>query len=446
MKEACTTLLSISLLVGLVAASEPAATHELREAVEVGTQTHIKMHLRVRGQIRAGKEEMTVAGQALLEYPERTLEVGPDKLASKVVRAYVDGRAKFVVGKDEDPRQLRSGARLLVGEQEKQGIVLWAPGGPLTGDERELVEDVLDTTRLPGLLPKDAVKIGDSWEPAPDVIKALCDFEHFISSDLKCTLASADKQSATVKIAGAAQGLAVGAEIQSKIESTLTFDVGASIISKLEWQQTDTRGPGPVSPMGAYEAKITIDRQKATSPYLSDTALKGVTLMANPASKLILFEDQNNDYRFYHDRQWHTTAIRPDLAVLRRMEGSSFTAQLNIARLQGRQSGTRMSPEEFQEMISQTGGWNIEQIVRSVELPTDGSFHLQLLSATGRNGELALVQRHYLATSPTGKQLVFSFITEPQTEEKLGTTDLSLVGTIEFPEHTAAQDPASSKK
>lgn len=438
------TLAALFLGFALADGSTPAAngplTYLLREKVEVGTQTKSKVHLTIQGKIKTGKEDETLAGQALLEYPETVLAVAADGLAGKLVRQYVDARAKFVVGTNADARQLRPGSRLLVGDHENQKLNLWSPAGPMTSDELELVQDLIDTTRLPGLLPKDAVPVGGTWKPDASVITSLCDLDHFIDSSTECKLEKLDQGIAVITLVGEAHGLATGAEVKTQITATLQFDMEKNFIQAVTWRQNDSRGPSPVSPAGSFDVNITISRSQDQTESMTKEALASLKTEPTPASKLVVYEDTNKQYRFYHDRDWHVTALRNDTAVMRRMSGGDFVAQLNVTVLGPRAAGTQMNTEEFQAMIEKTADLKIEEIIRTENLPTDGSFQMQLVVAKGSSGQIPLSQRHYLATSGTGSQVVFSFITEPAMEERLGKSDMSLVGTVEFGSRTAALD------
>lgn len=420
-------------------AGETALNHEIKEPVAVGTQVHTKFHLVIRGRLRMDSKEESMAGQALLEYPERVLEVGTDGLAQKVVRYYEDARAKFVIARHEDPRQLRVPLRIVVGRWDK-GLELWSPAGPFTSDERELVEDVFDTTRVPGLLPKLPLAVGATYEPDPAALLAAAGLKHFISSTVKGKLVSRDELLAVIQISGDLHGLSAGTEVKSKIDATLKFSVPGQLVEDIRWNQVDQRGPSPISPPGSYEVKITLERKKAESPRLTDSAIAGIKTEPAAASKLILFSDPNQRFRFHHGREWHVTLQSEQRSVLRLMNDGDFIAQLNVTTVEPNAERAKMTAEQLQAMVEQAGGWNIEEVVRVDKISTDGSFDLQLLIANGTSGKLKLRQRHYLATLKSGRQVIFSFLVEPQNEEKLGTADQSLVSTIEFPTDTASRE------
>jgi hypothetical protein len=333
----------------------------------------------------------------------------------------------------------------MVGERDRGLIELWSPGGALTSDDRELVEDVIDTTRIPGLLPKDAIASGATWEVDPDVMRSMCGLRHFISSTVKGTLESIDDSKATIKIAGDVHGLSAGAEVKTKVQATLTYHRVTNMVEQVVWQQSDSRGPSPISPPGSYDVKITVERSKTESKNLSDDVLAKTSTTPDKASKLLLFTDGEKRFRFYHDRNWHVTMHTSDRVVMRRLEDGDFVAQLNVTAVGGNINPAKVKPEELQAMVEQAGGWKIDEVIRADNLPTNGSFDLQLLIATGSSGAAKLNQKHYLATT-TNRQVILTFLVEPKNEEKLGTIDQSLVGTLEFPESNAADRSSGTTK
>lgn len=413
-------------------------TYVLKEDVSVGSQTTTRLHLVIEGKVHTADNDIPLAGQALLEYPEKVLKLGEDGLPSKVARYYNDARAKFVLGNTGEARQLRPDLRLVVGDyDEHSSLVLWSPAGPFLSDEVELVQEVLDTTKIAGILPSKAVKLNEKWQPGEATVKAMCDLDHFISSDIECTLALVWDDLATIKIAGKAQGLSIGTEVTVKVDADAQYDMKRGVITRLTWTQSDARTPGPVSPAGSYVAKITVDRSRQESPRLSDDVLSKVDVEAKANSLALLFRDPSGRFNFTHDRNWHITGLRDDLVVFRKIQGSDFAVQLNVTPMQDRPAGTQMTVDDFKKMIGQTEGWQITDFGPVSEVPATGNFNIRRVTASGDSAELKMMQRHYLVTSPNGRQMVFSFLMDPKFEEKIGQEDVSLVNTVHFTEGTA---------
>jgi hypothetical protein len=431
----------------LCLASAPRAEEAvvLAEDARVGVETKTKLHLVLRGTVRIGDRDENVAGQALLVYLEKVLAVGEGGLPALVARQYEDARAKFVFGKSEDPRQLRPNVRLMVGRADDKGLTLWSPSGPLTSDELELIEDTLDTTQLAGLLPAKPVKVGDSWDPSESVQMRLCDMEQLIASTVSCKLEALDDATATLAVSGKIHGLAYGSEVKSNVQATVAYDRKQKLIARVEWKQIDSRAPSPVSPAGAYEATVRIERARAASPALADAALAGLDLEAQDAPLDLVYEDPKRRFRFFYDRQWHVTLTEPDRVILRRLVQNEMIAQLDVTVVGEDRSVAALTTEQLQQILLDAGDVRIDEIVRSESAPAAGDYDLRLVHATGKKGELELIQRHYLARDSSGRQLLFTFLTEPVHVEKLNDADRAVVDTLQFGGQTANNPPGAPR-
>jgi hypothetical protein len=418
---------------------------KIEEPVHVGSQVKTKIHLVLRGTIQVDKKELNVAGQALLVYPERVLAVDKEGVPSEVARFYEDARAKFVMGQTEDPRQIRSDMRLALGRSTDKGLELWSPSGPYTSDEVELIQDILDTTQLPAFLPKKEVKKGDKWEPPHSAQARACDLEEFVTSTIECTLKDLTEEQATIGVSGKIHGLSFGSEVKSNIEATLIFDRDENLITKIEWKQIDSRAPSPVSPAGAYEATIKIERSACDIPQLAESAIGNLMTKPDEGELLLSFEDPGKRFRFLHDRRWHVTLMEKDRAIFRRLVGRDMVAQLNVSVIAENKNIADLTAEQLQAMIIEAGDIKIDEVVRSEDLQTDGPFTVRVVRAKGTKGNVELVQRHYVARDTTGRQLLFSFLTEPDHEKDLGDGDLAVVQSLDFAGSTASKQTSGAK-
>lgn len=416
----------------------------LREKSVVGQQIHAKVHLIIQGKMKISNKDESLAGQALLEFDERVLAVGADGFITKSVRDYSDGRARFVVGGGEDARVLRDTARVVLADWPSTGIRLASFSGPLTGDERELMQDVLDASRLPGLLPTEAVKVGDTWEPIATALLGIVDLDHFTKTEVKCTLTKIEGGKAVIHVFGQARGVSLGADVATKVDGELKFNTEKNIIESLVWRQQDQRSDCPVSPSGEYDVRVTVERSLVGKTRLTDEFAASVEKAA-PPTLLVSYESPNGFLSFQHDRSWHVTTSRRDSAVLRSMDKGEFVAQLNVTALGQRAAGSTLPPQEFQDLILKNSGVQVEEIVRADavnlldEKGNPSTLKIQFLAATGSNGKVRLAQRHYLATTPTGQQVLFSFLLEPKNEDRLGGSDLQIVRSLQLNETTASK-------
>jgi hypothetical protein len=92
-----------------------------------------------------------------------------------------------------------------------------------------------------------------------------------------------------------------------------------------------------------------------------------------------------------------------------------------------------MSPEEFKDQMAQTPGWEPTTELQTGEVPGGEGKWAYRVSAQGKMDGVEVVQSFYLVAGQNGEQIVVAFTMTPKQVERLGTRDLSLVGSLEFP-------------
>jgi len=419
----------------------------LQEKSAPGMQRHHRVTLAVNGKMTTEKGEQPLAGQAVLQYPERVVEVDADGMPKRVLRYYGGARAKFMVAGEDIEHSLRQEVRMMIGERTDAGCRLWSSGGPLTSDELEVVEDLLDTTRIAGLLPNKAVKETEGWHIDKKVAQALCNLDSLVGAELTGSLKEVKDGKAIVEIKGDAHGMQQGGEAKIKVEATLVYNIADAMIEGLDWQQTDARAASPVAPAGNYKVRIEVKRDKSESPSLSDSAIAAIDVAGKPESKLLVLEGPNKRYKFLHERDWHVTAARNNVVVMRCVRKNEFLGQLSIALLNDRAPGVSIGVDDFIKIVEGTNHMKMDPVEKVDDTKNPAGVTLKRIVTTGEapSGQIKLAHRHYLATGPGGTQVLFSFLCDPNNVAKLGGADESMVQTLEVPTAQAAtKDPRTS--
>jgi hypothetical protein len=437
MRHGWTAAATAAMLVGIASADD---TITMQEKATPGMQRHHKVTLAVNGKMSTEKGDQPLSGQAVLQYPERVVEVDADGVPKKVLRYYAGARAKFMVAGEDVEHSLRPEVRMVVGEREDSGCTVWSMGGPLTADELEVVEDLLDVTRIPGLLPNKAVKPTDGWNINPKVAQALCNLDSLVGAELTGTYKELKDGKATVEIKGNAHGMQQGGEAKIKVEATLVYNVADSMIEALDWTQTDSRAASPVAPAGNYKVRIEVKRDKSESPNLSDSAVANLDLASKAEAKLLLLEGPNKRYKFLHDRDWHVTASRNNVVVMRCVRKNEFLGQLSIALLNDRAPGVSLGTDDFIKIVENTNHMKMDPVEKIEDMKNPAGIAVKRIATTGEapSGQLKLAHRHYLATAANGSQILFSFLCDPANVKKIEGADEGMVNSLEVTPTQAA--------
>jgi hypothetical protein len=83
--------------------------------------------------------------------------------------------------------------------------------------------------------------------------------------------------------------------------------------------------------------------------------------------------------------------------------------------------------------MAETPGWELEKELQAGEVPGERDRWIYRVSAIGQMDGVQVLQNFYLVAGPAGQQVVLVFTMTPKQAEKLGSRDLSLAGSIEFP-------------
>ncbi len=430
-----------SLIVVLaVADAATAQAHSLVESPKVGDCMRYHLEMSLTGEMRVnqgGKEApLSLTARAEHDFTERILTVGNDKLPLKIARHYEIAKATITVAKEPSQRTLRDTRRLLVAQRHRDQTVVYSPVGPLTREELELTAEHLDTLALTGLLPGKAVNVGDTWKVSNTAAQALCMFEGLTAQDLTCKLETVKDGVATIQVQGTASGIILGAVVKLTIQATCRFDLQEGRLIEVEWKQQDGRDAGPANPALKVEVTTRLKRAAIEEPReLSNTALVAVPGGNEPPAALLPLHYQDGKARFslLYQRDWQLVGETGQHVILRLMDRGDFVAQATITPWTSAKPGEHLSAQEFTQAMARTPGWMPEQELQAGPFPVEPGHWGYRLSVQGQLDGLPVVQTFYLVAGPTGAQVVVVFTMTPAQASKIGTHDLTLVGSLTLP-------------
>jgi hypothetical protein len=417
-----------------------AQTYHLAETVQADDCFRTRLELTLTGEIRVARGDGKRAGlpltaKATHEFAERVLAAGADGLVGKSARVYETAAAVITVDGGRSEKALRKERRLCVAQRAGDEAFTYSPAGPLTREELELVGEHFDTLCLAGLLPGKDVAVGDTWQVPNPVAQSLCHFEGLTEQDLACKLEEADGKVARVAVTGSATGIELGALVKLKVEARYRFDLGAHRLTWLEWKQTDDREQGPASPALTAQSTTTLTRTAVARPEtLTDAALVSVPGAKVPEPlRNVEYRDAKDRFSLVYDRAWQVVGQPEGRLILRLMDRGDFVAQATVTPWRPAPKGKHLSEDEFRAAMADTPGWEAEKELQAGEVPAaDGSW-VYRLSTLGQLDGVAVMQNFYLVAGPGGEQVVVAVTLTPKKADALGSRDLSLAGSIEFP-------------
>jgi hypothetical protein len=119
--------------------------------------------------------------------------------------------------------------------------------------------------------------------------------------------------------------------------------------------------------------------------------------------------------------------------VLRLMDKGELVAQVSLTPWTKVDPGKHISPDDFKQAMASAPGWQLEEVLDAGEIPADNGRWLYRVCARGQMDEVKVVQTFFIVASANGDQVIATFTMKPGQASKIGSRDLSLVGSIGFP-------------
>jgi hypothetical protein len=238
-------------------------------------------------------------------------------------------------------------------------------------------------------------------------------------------------------VTGPANGIELGAMVKLKVSATYHFDLTAQRLTWLEWKQTDDRDQGPANPAMTSTSTTTLTRAPVARPdALADAALASVPKDFKVPETLLVVEYRHPAGKFdlNHARDWQVVGEPEERLILRLIERGDFVAQATVTPWKPAGKGKHLSPEEFKAVVGEGQSWVPEKELQAGEVPAGGDGRWAYrVSMLGKSDGVPVLQNFYLVAGPNGDQVVIAVTLAPKKAEQLGSRDLSLAGSIEFP-------------
>jgi hypothetical protein len=323
----------------LVASGGSSAAQEvaLTEPFKPDHTTRVEIRVKVTGKLAMpatakGKEPRLVAlvGVSKLVYDERLL--APDESGLlKTVRSYREVEFERTIGDTKQDAGIRPSVRRMVIIRSGQRKAPFSPDGPLTWGEIDVVRtDVFNPALIPGLLPRDPVKPGQSWKASAASVAELTDMEKVEDGALTVELVGvtrvAGKRVARLKVSGTVRGVNEDGPNRQKLDGTAYFDLDGGILSYLSVKGTKELLDGKGQTVGIVEGQFALTRGPVAKlpGDLSDASLRDLDLKPTAENTLLLYDNPDLGVRFLYPRGWRIGAVQGKQLTLDHARGAGI--------------------------------------------------------------------------------------------------------------------------
>lgn len=311
----------VVVILASTAAGQDALT--LAEAFKPSHAYTVEVRVRLDGKLSlpAGKDKppqvVPTQGASRVKYDERILD--PDEAGGqKAVRQYREVEFRRVLGNSNQDATIRPAVRRMVVIRAGDRRAPFSPDGPLTWGEIDVVRtDVFNPAAIPGLLPPNSVKPGNSWKASAAAVAELTDLETVEDGGVAVEFAGVTtvdgRRVARLRVFGTIRGVNGDGPNRQKLDGTGYFDLDAKMLTYLSVRGTHELLDGQTGhTVGVIDGQFTMTRTPLGQPpaELSDAGLRGVGLKPDGENTLLLYDDPNLGVRFLYPRGWKVGAVQ----------------------------------------------------------------------------------------------------------------------------------------
>ena len=361
-------------------------------------------------------------------YEER-LDNASKSGAMRSLRKYSLAKAKMKIADSLKVPELDADQRLIVCSFDKNRATLFSPAGPLKGEQMLLIEDLPGNTLiLDRLLPKQEVKIGDSWKIDNDVLQAFLSVDAVTQSNIEAVLTAVADNMAMVEIVGDVEGIYLGAHTVINVRAKYQFDLAARRINWLGMMIEENRSIGHVGPGLDLVARLQVKISPLAEPdALTDDAIEHVNRTPTEETIQLRYADGKGPWRFAHDRSWYVSQDEEGTTILRKLHRGELVAQCNIADMGQVDLKSMTSLATFKRDLVDGLGENFGEVIDSQEDTNEAGYKEYRITIEGSVEDLPLRWVYYLLTDKNGKQAVIVFVIGLEQLDVFGQIDRDFV-------------------
>jgi hypothetical protein len=336
--------------------------------------------------------------------------------------------------------------RWIVVNPGDSGAGYYAPLGPLTRNELELVDVPGASYRINKLLPESPVSVDEKWQPSDRLLAQILGLENVTANEVQSQVTGADDETVRMSMSGKLIGSVKGVVTDVELTGKYNYSRKDKRIVWLALSIKENREIGVSTPGLNVTARLRmLFAPNAELQHLDQQAIDRFGRPTQKPGTLLEHTSDSGDFSLLHDRRWHVFTERPSMTVLRCIEDDRMIAQCNIRVLPA--IGDLLTMAKFQQDIRQAVGDSIEQIVDSQETTTGKGDKVLRVVAAGTASSAPIQWVYYHVTHQDGRRLSCVFTLSADDIERFGAEDLALIDSLSFltPEEQAKVTEARAK-
>jgi len=416
--------------------AEQSDTYLLQSNPKVGDAVVVSVELEVGGDLITRDEKsvesklpMSVAGN--LSYHEQLIASSAEIVRS--LRKYYSATATIQVDDHSVEKSLPAEQRLVAADLREGQISLNGCERPLTREQLDLIDAVGDSLVLDQLLPGREVAEGENWDHENTTIGALLGMDHVAVCEVSSVIVGHSKGQVQVRLGGTVHGTIDGTTTEIDLRGAYLFHQKLGRITKFNLAIKENRAAGEVVPGldVVAKAKVVITPTETDSPFSADL-IDQVSDVSLPLRTALLYEAQQQGFRFQHGANWYVTGEQRDLLSMRCLRDNDLISHCNVTTLPARSEGRGTSLEQFERDIRLSLGDSLVEVANARQWKTPQDHDCLGVIANGKVKGVAVQWRYYLVSQADMPRVTLAVTVEQSQLKRFDDADRELVDSLEL--------------
>ncbi|MEL7497379.1 MAG: hypothetical protein AAFN77_07185 [Planctomycetota bacterium] len=370
--------------------------------------------------------------------------------ATQAIRYFDVAKADIELDKGETKPELDKTNRLIIArlKAETSGRVEMASvRDTLQQEELELLQTPSDPLSLSDLFYKEALKVGQKWEPSDQALAKFLNVETIDTSDVELTLKKIDRGLARVYVSGSVVASVFDVTTEMSVSGIALIDVKNQQIKNIKVGIDEVRPAGQIEP--GFEGRTRIDlgfQYGRSTKQLSNKTLSA-TVRSKKIQQRLKFVSDAGAYHIIYDPRWKLIAGETDSAIMRFIEKGNLITQCNVVLLPERPANQPLTLDKFKDEIGKAieADKNAMLVTADTRKTANGLNALNVV-VSGEEDGLPVNWFYYHVSTNDGRQITFVFTLAEKASGRAKSVADQLVNEFKFvtPTKKVAKKKSSS--
>ncbi len=392
---------------------------------------------------RKSRLKLPIESEAVFDYEERLRRATGSAAITASERYYHEAKSSGTLNRSQLTSELRQSVRETIVRRDSLPEVIYAVDDYFHQQELELLRVPTSSVAIDRLLPHQPVKVGNTYQPAEDVLTSVLNLASVEASDVQAEVVSIGQTEARFQFQGKVDGSVDGVPTVIRLIGKLTFDRVLGTSTWLAMAIHETREIGKAEPGFDVQATIKMLRKPLAKPIALPAQPRSLAITAPIPQDRLYVELASKQVGFsaLMSRKWRVMKDVPGAAMMRMIDNDRSIAQCDVRPLASLSPGNQWTLEAFQQDVRQTLGQQLSELVEADQRVADSGLRVLRITAAGavEGVPIQWVLMHF--SDDTGRRLLATFTMEGENIAEFAGSDLQLASSlrlIDWPDAAAA--------